>query len=88
MGRVARESLSRLRAGTAVRVGGVRIVPVERVAIHAEWRRGFLDGVATRDPLAVVCRVGDAVQAFGVDGQSLPVDDLLIDVDGLREALG
>jgi len=84
---VASESVKRLRAGDRIHVGSLVLVPVERVSIHAGWIAGTLEAVATQEPLGVVCRTPGGLRGFDVDGDEMPIDDLLATIDGLREAL-
>ena len=77
----------KLRIGTPVVAGAVRLLPVERVAV--QWGcvggRGWF--TASREPWALVVRDGEGWHVLGIAGAAPTLDELRARVPGLDDAL-
>jgi hypothetical protein len=77
--------VSGLRAGTAVVVGDLELIPIERTHLTGDVIAGAVALFAAKAPAAVVIRSGSHGWALDLDGRETSLDDLLRDVPGLRE---
>jgi hypothetical protein len=77
-----------LRLGARVTVGDVELIPVETVTARADLIDGFLVATAAREPVAIVVRSGAGWRSLDLDGQEIPVDDLVREIEELKDVLG
>jgi hypothetical protein len=76
-----------VRAATAVRVGSVTLLPIERVVLHAE-RAGHVAWVtAAVEPLALVVRDAGGVRVVDVGAPAPSLEQLRERIAGLDAAL-
>lgn len=80
-------SLSGLRPGASLRIGGASVLAIERVAVrssHGEaW--GWISAVV--EPVAVVVRDPLGTRAIGMDGAPMELGTLVERVPGLAAIL-
>lgn len=76
-----------LRAGAALRLGPVTLVPVERLALR--WSRGGPGGwcLAGLAPVALVVRDAAGLRALAIDDRPVSLEALRREVPGLDLAL-
>ncbi len=74
--------MTRIRAGTPVDVGGLRIIPIERVHISGSARRSGLVAMALIEPVAVLLKSGATPRALDLEGREISLDEFLPYVEG------
>lgn len=76
-----------VRAGRLVRIGSVRLLPIERVVVHSVRgsRRAWIS--AAKEPAAVVVRDAGGTWAVGADAAAISLDELRERVPGLDALL-
>jgi hypothetical protein len=79
--------MSMWRAGAAVTVGDVTIVPIDQVSVRSHRMRSLIWLFAAKEPVAVVVRGPQGTQALDLEGQRLPLDELARKVPGLERVL-
>lgn len=79
--------MKELRAGPAMQVEGVTLIPVEWVTISAQSEAGHSWLQASKEVAAVLICEADKLYLLDVNGESLPVEEWLARVDGLEAGL-
>jgi hypothetical protein len=79
--------MNELRAGRALEVAGVILIPVERISITAQQEGGHVWLQANKEVAAVVVCEAQAVRLLDVSGETLSLDEWLGQVAGLEESL-
>lgn len=65
-----------LRAGTPFAVGGVTLLPIERIVVHAQQVRTGLWFSAAKEPHALVVRDADGIRAFTAGAARVSLEQL------------
>ena len=76
--------MRKLGVGKSIKVGDVELAPIEVTYVGGGETRSTLAVVAAKEPVAIVIRSHLGVWALDVEGQRTSLDDLLNEVEGLR----
>lgn len=77
----------RLRAGAPFTVGGVTLLPVERIVIHAQPGRTGLWLSAAKEPHALVVRDTDGIRALATGSVRVSLEQLRQTIGNLDDLL-
>ena len=79
--------MKRLYAGTPVVVGETTIFPLEQLATcHCSMKKGFFI-YASREPFGLVISSSQGRWAVSLDGEDMPLETLIQEIDGLGQVL-
>ena len=76
-----------LRAGAPVRIGGVVLLPVERIVVHADRTGPGLWVLADKRLHTLVVRDASGIRGIDAEGAAVALDALREEVPGLDAAL-
>ncbi len=75
-------------AGTPVTVAGVTLIPVEEVSINGWHGKGGGSFFGIKRPVGLVVLAPPVKKAFRVNGEEVPLDQLIREVPGIKQILG
>jgi len=79
--------MKQMQAGNPITVGDVKLVPLERIFMHHDnSKKGFFI-YATKEPIGVVIISPHGRYATDINGESVPLETYLQQINGLREML-
>lgn len=70
-----------------VAVAGLTLIPVVKTSLNCWHRKGWFSFFGTKQPVSVVVVSPQARRAFRIDGEEIPLDQLMKEVPGLKETL-
>jgi len=76
-----------LRAGAPIRVGSVTLLPIERIAVHADGSALRIWSYAAKEPYALVVRDAGGVWAVDAHASAISLAELSKRVPGLDALL-
>lgn len=79
--------MDELRAGKAMVVGRVTVIPIEHLLLQTETSHTGGRLVGAMAPYAIVVCQASGVRAFDVQAAEVPVNDLVREVPGLEAVL-
>ena len=74
-----------LRAGPPIDVNEIQLIPIEMTCVYGHATPQCLTAVAGKEAVAVVILSDRGAWALDLDGCETPLDNLLRDVEGLRD---
>jgi hypothetical protein len=79
--------MKQMQAGNPITVGDVKLVALERIFMHHDnSKKGFFI-YATKEPIGVVIISPHGRYATDINGESVPLETYLQQINGLREML-
>lgn len=79
--------MKQMRAGNPITVGDVKLIPLERVFMRGDnSKKGFFIYV-TKKPIGVVIVSPHGRSATDINGNSVPLETYVQQINGLREIL-
>lgn len=76
-----------LRAGKPFAIGGVTLLPIERVVIRVNRGHGRVWFAAIKEPYALALRDAGGIRAVDVDANAVPLEHLREKVPGFEAVL-
>jgi len=70
-----------------VAVAGVTLIPVVKVSLNGQPGNGMISFFGVKQPISVVVVSPSAKRAFSLNGEELPLDQLVEEVPGMKEIL-
>jgi hypothetical protein len=75
-------------AGSPITVAGVTLIPVEEVSINGWHGEGGVLFFGVKRPVGLVLLAPPVKKAFRVNGEEVPLDQLIREVPGIKQILG
>jgi len=76
-----------VRIDNLVAFAGITLIPVTEVSLHY-WRgKGGISFFGVKQPIGVVVVSPSAKRAFRITGEEVSLDQLILEVPGIREVL-
>jgi len=76
-----------VRAGTAVNLGAVILLPIERVVVHSDRGNMRMWFSAAKEPYALIVRDASGIRAIDTDAIAVSLEELRARVPGLDTLL-
>ncbi len=68
-------------------VAGVTLVPIVKTSVNYWHSKGRLSFFGTKQPVSIVVISPQAKKAFHINGEEIPLDQLINEVPGIKEVL-
>ncbi len=75
-------------AGSPVTVAGVTLIPVEEVSINGWHGKGGISFLGVKRPVGLVLLAPPVKKAFRMNGEEVPLGQLIQEVPGIKQILG
>ena len=76
-----------VQARNPITVGNIKLIPLEQVIMLGDNSRKSFFIYATKEPIGVVIASPESQSAIDINGNSIPLETYLQQVNGLREIL-
>jgi len=70
-----------------VAVAGVTLIPVAKVSLNCQLSNGLISFLGLKQPIGVVVVSPSTKRALDINGEELPLDQLVAGVPGMKEIL-
>ncbi len=75
------------RAGRPIIVGEITIIPLERLSVYHDGRKGGLLIYASKEPIGIVIVSPQGTAAIDMCGGQVPLENYIRDIHGLQQLL-
>ena len=77
--------MKRLCVGNPIAVENLEMIPIQLISMQSDRVGNVLVALAAKEPVAIVIRSRRHIWALDLEGRDASLDNLLRDVDGLRD---
>ena len=76
-----------VRIENTVTVAEVKLIPLTKVSLNYQYGKGHTAFFGIKQPVAIVAVSTSAQRAFRINGEEIPLDQLMQEVPSIREIL-